>query len=263
VTAPLRSPARSPAERLAPGRPLLLSGIADGAEGLVLGDLARAIAAGKAAPAISLAVICRDGARMAMLSRALTFFAPDIEVLEFPAWDCLPYDRASPHAGVVAQRMQALSRLARVKGRDRPAVLLTTVNAILQRVPPRATLARQSLCGRRRQSACRWRGSCSGSSSTALIARRPCARPATTQCAAASSICSRPAWTRRCGSISSATRWNRSAAFDPETQRTTEDLRHLDLVPMAEFQLTTETIRAVSHRLCRGLRRRRSRRHAL
>ncbi len=112
MTVPIRSPARSPVQRLSPGRPLLLSGIADGAEGLVLADLARAIAAGTAAPAISLAVICRDGARMAMLARALAFFAPDIEVLEFPAWDCLPYDRVSPHAGVVAQRMAVLARLA-------------------------------------------------------------------------------------------------------------------------------------------------------
>ena len=55
---------------------------------------------------------------MAALARALAFFAPDIEVLQFPAWDCLPYDRVSPHAGVVAQRMTALSRLARVKGRE-------------------------------------------------------------------------------------------------------------------------------------------------
>ena len=68
---------------------------------------------------------------MAALARALAFFAPDIEMLEFPAWDCLPYDRVSPHAGVVAQRMTTLSRLARVKGRDRPSVLLTTVNAAL------------------------------------------------------------------------------------------------------------------------------------
>ncbi|MGA2815667.1 MAG: hypothetical protein ABSE67_05125, partial [Xanthobacteraceae bacterium] len=110
----MRSPARSPAQRLAPGRPLLLSGIADGAEGLVLADLARSIAAGARAPAISLAVICRDGSRMAMLARSLGFFAPDIEVLEFPAWDCLPYDRVSPHGGVVAQRMMTLARLARV-----------------------------------------------------------------------------------------------------------------------------------------------------
>ena len=32
-------------------------------------------------------------------------------------------------------------------------------------------------------------------------------------------------------------------SFDPETQRTTDQLRALDLVPVAEFQLTTETIR--------------------
>ena len=118
---------------------------ADGAEGLVLADLARAVAASPAAPAISVAVICRDGQRMAALSRSLAFFAPDIDVLEFPAWDCLPYDRASPHAAIVAQRMTALARLVRVKGGDRPAILLTPVNAILQRVPPRETLSRQSL----------------------------------------------------------------------------------------------------------------------
>ena len=124
MTVQVRTPARSPAQRLRPGRPLLLAGVADGAEGLVLADLARAVAAAPTAPAISLVVICRDGPRMATLSRALGFFAPDIEVLEFPAWDCLPYDRASPHAGVVAQRMMTLSRLARVKGRDKPAVVL-------------------------------------------------------------------------------------------------------------------------------------------
>ena len=32
-------------------------------------------------------------------------------------------------------------------------------------------------------------------------------------------------------------------SFDPETQRTNADLRALDLVPMAEFQLTSDTIR--------------------
>ena len=32
-------------------------------------------------------------------------------------------------------------------------------------------------------------------------------------------------------------------SFDAETQRTTDQLRALDLVPVAEFQLTTDTIR--------------------
>src|SRR5262249_41517391 len=125
------SVARNPAELVVPGRPLTLAGVADGAEGLVIADLARALAARAQAPAGApsppVVVVCRDGPRMAALARALDFFAPDVAVQEFPAWDCLPYDRVSPHAGFVAQRMTTLSRLARVQGRDRPSVLLTTV----------------------------------------------------------------------------------------------------------------------------------------
>src|SRR3954463_11002663 len=104
--------ARTPAELLVPGRPLTLAGVADGAEGLVVADLARAVAARANAPATSLLVVCRDGPRMAQLAPAIGFFAPDIATLEFPAWDCQPYDRVSPHATVVAQRMATLSRLS-------------------------------------------------------------------------------------------------------------------------------------------------------
>ena len=63
------------------------------------------------------------------------------------------------------------------------------------------------------------------------------------RCAAASSTCSRPASPIRCGSTSSATRSKSIRTFDPETQRSTDQLHALDLVPVAEFQLTTETIR--------------------
>src|SRR5947209_7287453 len=137
------SAARNPAEVLVPGRPLTLAGVADGAEALVVADLARAVA-GRGS-ATSLAVVCRDGPRMAALARALHFFAPDLTVQEFPAWDCLPYDRVSPHAGFIAQRMTTLSRLVRAQGHDRPSVVLTTVNAALQRVPERDFVAQQSL----------------------------------------------------------------------------------------------------------------------
>jgi transcription-repair coupling factor (superfamily II helicase) len=235
-------PQRSPARRLHRGRPLLLAGIADGAEGLVLADLARTIAAGAAAPAISLAVICRDGTRMAMLSRALGFFAPDIETIEFPAWDCLPYDRVSPHADVVAQRMAALARLARAKGDDRPAIVLTTVNAVLQRVVPRESVATQSL---------------SAAAGTLL----PMAR--VTQWLELNGF-TRAATVREPGDyavrggivdlfapgMDAPVRLDffgdtleSIRRFDPETQRTTDELRTLELVPMAEFQLTPETIR--------------------
>ena len=76
--------ARTPAELLVPGRPLTLAGVADGAEGLVVSDLARAVAARADAPATSLVVVCRDGPRMAALARALGFFAPDLVIDQFP-----------------------------------------------------------------------------------------------------------------------------------------------------------------------------------
>jgi transcription-repair coupling factor (superfamily II helicase) len=234
--------AASPASRLKAGRPLLLAGVADGAEGLVIADLARAIAAGGAPPAISAAVICRDGPRMAMLSRALAFFGPDVEVLEFPAWDCLPYDRVSPHAAVVAQRMTALARLARVKGRERPSVLLTTVNAILQRVPPREMVARQTL------------SAASGnllamSGVIGWLELNGFGRTATVREAAEYAVrggildlfapgMDEPVRLDFFGDTLESIR-----SFDPDTQRTTSELRALDLVPVSEFQLTSDTIR--------------------
>src|SRR5215468_1437718 len=141
----MKPPAKSPAELLAPGRALTLANVAEGAEGLVISDLARAIAAKPKKPAISLAVVCRDGPRMQQLARALEFFAPDLPVLQFPAWDCQPYDRVSPHQGILAQRLTTLARLSRLTGSDKPLIVLTTVNAITQRVPTRDLVASQAL----------------------------------------------------------------------------------------------------------------------
>jgi transcription-repair coupling factor (superfamily II helicase) len=141
----MKAPTKSPAQSLARGQPLTLAHVVDGVEGLVISDMARAVAARTEAPATSLLVVARDGPRMAALAKAIGFFAPDIEVQEFPAWDCLPYDRVSPHAETLAQRMTTLSRLARLKGREHPSVLITTVNAVSQRVPAREVIARQAL----------------------------------------------------------------------------------------------------------------------
>jgi len=242
MTAPTRLLAKSPAERLAAGRPLTFAGVPDGAEGLVIADLARAIAAGKNPPAISLAVICRDGSRMAVLARALSFFAPDIEVLEFPAWDCLPYDRVSPHPAVVAQRVMTLARLARITGREHPAVLLATVNAALQRVPERGLLAKQSLSvapgnvspmagivqwlelnGFNRAATVREAGDYGVRGGIVDLFAPGMDAPV------------------RLDFFGDTLETIRS--FDPESQRTTAELRALDLVPVSEFQLTSDTIR--------------------
>src|ERR1700738_1736071 len=141
----MKTPTRSPAELLAPGRALTFANVAEGAEGLVVSDLAGAIAARPNKPAVSLAVVCRDGPRMQQLARALEFFAPDLPVLQFPAWDCQPYDRVSPHGGILAQRLTTLARLARPQRSDKPPILLTTAKSLLQRVPARETVAAQAL----------------------------------------------------------------------------------------------------------------------
>src|ERR1700730_12493970 len=122
-----------PIDRLAAGRTLTFSGVSDSAQGLILSDLALALSAPPDAPAVSFVMICRDGPRMALLHRALDFFAPHLSVLEFPSWDCQPYDRVSPHAAFVAQRMTALSQIAH--GKERARVVLTIVNAVLLRIP--------------------------------------------------------------------------------------------------------------------------------
>jgi transcription-repair coupling factor (superfamily II helicase) len=79
--------------------------------------------------------VARNDARMARLAEALAFFAPDLPVLRFPAWDCLPYDRVSPNPEIVSERVAALAVLAEQPNARR--VVLTTVNALVQRVPPR------------------------------------------------------------------------------------------------------------------------------
>src|SRR4051812_37833486 len=230
------------AELLAPDRPLILANVADGAEGMVIADLARSIAARTGAPATSAVVICRDGSKMAALARSLSFFAPEIEILQFPAWDCQPYDRVSPHGAIVAQRMTVLSRLARIKGRDKPAVVLTTVNAALQRVPARDLIGRQALSAAPgnalgMEGIIRW------------LERTGFIRASTVRefgdYAVRGGIldlfASGMALPVRLDFFGDTLESIRS--FDPETQRTVMDMRALDLVPVAEFQLMTDTIR--------------------
>lgn len=88
-------------------------------------------------------VLCvlRDDRQLASMKEALRFFQPDLPVFEFPAWDCLAYDRISPNADVAARRMSFLASFA--SGFSGACAVLTTLNAALQRVPSREVV-RQS-----------------------------------------------------------------------------------------------------------------------
>lgn len=116
-----------------PGR-LDLVGAPEGFDALVMADVIRARK--------GLAVfVARDGARLSAFVDAFRFFGQGVEVLTFPAWDCLPYDRIGPSAGVAAQRMATLSQLAAGLAAG-PKLLVTTVPALMQRVPPVAAVKR-------------------------------------------------------------------------------------------------------------------------
>jgi transcription-repair coupling factor (superfamily II helicase) len=90
--------------------------------------------------------VARDDKRMAAMQAALRFFAPEMPVLVFPSWDCLPYDRVSPNADISAQRMATLAAL--IHGMPDRFVLLTTINAASQRVPARDLLREAAFSAR-------------------------------------------------------------------------------------------------------------------
>ncbi|CAM3208129.1 Transcription-repair-coupling factor [Sphingomonas antarctica] len=109
---------------IAAEKPLTLAGVPAGFLPWLATDFARA--AGRAV------AIMPDEAAMRAIVDAAAFFAPEVDVLAFPAWDCLPYDRASPSLRITAERLATLAAL-QVKSAG-PQLLVTTVNAATQRV---------------------------------------------------------------------------------------------------------------------------------
>jgi transcription-repair coupling factor (superfamily II helicase) len=105
-------------------KPMTLAGAPAGFIPWLAADLARA-AKGR------VVFIAPDEAAMRAIADAAHYFAPELETLSFPAWDCLPYDRASPSLRSTAERLATLNALQRKA--ERPQLLLTTVNAATQR----------------------------------------------------------------------------------------------------------------------------------
>ncbi|MCB2014050.1 MAG: transcription-repair coupling factor [Sphingobium sp.] len=109
--------------------PLTLSGVPSGFLPLLLGDLARACAGGKEAHRA--VYVAPDEQAMQAIADTAGWFVPELQIIAIPAWDCLPYDRASPSLRSAAQRLAGLHALqAPVKG---PQLVITTAAAITQR----------------------------------------------------------------------------------------------------------------------------------
>ena len=109
---------------------LTLAGVPSGFLPWLAADLARA-AHGSSNSGRAIAIVA-DEAAMRALAETVPLFAPEVEVLTFPGWDCLPYDRASPALRVMAERLATLNALQ--AKRKRPQLLVATASAATQRV---------------------------------------------------------------------------------------------------------------------------------
>jgi len=110
--------------------PLTLAGVPSGFLPWLAADLSRAAhGSSKGGRAV---IIASDEAAMRALAETVPLFAPEVEALTFPAWDCLPYDRTSPALRVMAERLATLNALQeKAKG---PQLLVATENAATQRL---------------------------------------------------------------------------------------------------------------------------------
>ena len=185
--------------------------------------------------------VARDFQRAGSFTQAFQFFAHNIEILEYPAWDCLPYDRLSPSASVSAQRMATLTRLAERKASDPPLLVVATVAGAIQRTPPKDATRRAGFSARIGQDL-----------DTAALERYFAANGYVR----ASTVSERGEFAVRGGVIDVfppgfeepvrldlfGSELESIRAFDPETQRSTGPLKAVDLAPVSEIQLDADAV---------------------
>ena len=187
--------------------------------------------------------VALDETRLAALEDLLHFFGPDLDLAVLPAWDCLPYDRVGPNTEIVAQRIVALSKLMEWKADPlyKPRILLTTVNAITQRVMPPESLASAHLSVKKK-------GRLDQSHLQRFLADNGYTRTETVREAGEFAVRggiidlfptgqAEPVRIDLFGDEVESIR-----SFDPSSQRTTQDIGEFSLRPVTEFFLTQDAI---------------------
>ncbi|MEO6015363.1 MAG: transcription-repair coupling factor [Devosia sp.] len=196
----------------------------------------------KAAPDAKVAAVfvARDGRRLQRMEDVLRAMLPGHTILTLPAWDCLPYDRVSPNGVTIAARMTTISALAgqSIKG----AIVLTAVNALVQKLPPVEIVAGMSFTAKAGQVVdsnrlVEW-ASLNG------YLRVPTVRETGEFAVRGGLIDLFPA------SMETPLRFDffgkaleSIRTFDPGTQRTTGSMPAIALAPMSEVLLNEETIK--------------------
>ncbi|MGV3573538.1 MAG: transcription-repair coupling factor [Devosia sp.] len=216
-----------------------ISNVPDGMQPMALARLIEQRLKDAPDDAASLVFVARDGRRMQRMAEVLGAMLPGHTILTLPAWDCLPYDRVSPNNVTIAARMNTLAALTSgAKG----AVVLTAVNALIQKLPPRdvvETMSFSAVIGRvvDSEKLIAW-------ASNNGYLRVPTVRESGEYAVRGGLVDLYPA------SADAPLRFDFFGSqlesirtFDPDSQRTTGTLKRVDLTPMSEVILNEETIR--------------------
>ena len=87
--------------------------------------------------------ILRDDIRLDRISKSLKIINPELNILEFPSWDCLPFEMVSPNSKIVGQRVTTLTEMSQLNYSN--SIILTTASSVLQKVPPENFFKNSSL----------------------------------------------------------------------------------------------------------------------
>ncbi len=218
---------------LAASEPMTIGHVPAGLEPFLIAEMAKA--------GQPIAYVMSDGQHMADVEQMLGFIAPEIPVLTLPAWDCLPYDRVSPSSDTSARRLAALSGLIAHHRKPHAAIVLVTVNAMLQKVAPQEIIESLAFSARPGNQV-------RMDDIAARLERNGFERVATVREVGEYAVrggildvfvpgSEEPVRLDFFGDTLESIR-----SFDPASQRTTGQVRSLDLNPMSEVTLTPDTI---------------------
>ena len=76
--------------------------------------------------------IAKNDQEIEEINKQIQYFAPQAHILNFYAWDCLPYDRVSPKSLILSNRIKTLYKLANRKDNQK-FFIITSINAISQK----------------------------------------------------------------------------------------------------------------------------------
>ncbi|MHA1164202.1 MAG: transcription-repair coupling factor [Alphaproteobacteria bacterium] len=230
--------------------PVTVAGAPEGLDALALVELANELnRTGSAKPATILH-IARDDKRMSALKAALAFFGGGkIETIAFPAWDCVPYDRISPNSEIASRRLAALAELTRRagSGNENPVIVLSSVNAVTQKIPPRSFMEQTVL----RLAA----GAAPGMDaltrrldSTGYVRTGNVMEPGEYAVRGGIADLFPPGYSKPVRLDFFGDTLESIREFDTETQRTTRSLKEIVLLPVSEAALSADTVSAFRQR---------------